>query len=45
MCAIVFRFAYEEKDVVILRKEFPDTPYHWLEIYVTVNYVDSTSYT
>ena len=31
-CAVVFRYAYEEKDVVILRKEFPDTPYHWLEI-------------
>jgi hypothetical protein len=26
-----WKYAYEEKDVVILRKEFPDTPYHcWM---------------
>ena len=22
-------YAYEEKDVVVLRKEFPDSPFHW----------------
>ena len=39
MCAILqaiiimsfYRYAYEEKDVVVLRKEFPNSPFHWLD--------------
>ena len=32
----IFRYVNEEKDVVILKKEVPKSPFHWLEFTYTI---------
>ena len=32
----VCRYAYEESDVVVLRKEYKKSPFHWLDVIVLI---------
>lgn len=38
----ICRFAYEEKGVVVLKKEFPDSPYHWYEFPMCIHIKKTT---